>query len=255
MSFDLRAAERQNHLDSYISLAKSRGGEVRQIGPITAISTGIPHTEYNRVFVFEPPSHDDFTTAMEWVESRDAPFWLATTESTSQLIEDLVADHGFRKIDRTHPGMVLESLAEIPPQDSDVDIVEVTDPTGVEDFITVFSAVFDVPREYLRPDPSNANATENDARTAFVGYLDDRPVATGILFRTDIVAGVFAIAVVDAARERGIGEAMTCEVLRAGREAGCRIGALQSTEMAIPLYEKLGFETVETYHFFESNIV
>ena len=255
MSFDFRAAERENHLDSYVTLAKRRDGEVQQFGSITAISTGIPHTEFNRVFVFEPPSHDDFTAAMEWAEPRDVPFWLTTTETTSPLIEDLAADHGFRKIDRTSPGMVLESLAEISPQGSDVDVIEVTEPTTLKDFITVFSAVFDVPREYLRPDSSNANATEDDARTAFVGYLDDRPVATGSLFRSDTVAGVFAIAVVEAARGRGIGETMTWEVLRAGSEAGCRIGALQSTEMAIPLYEKLGFETVETYHFFESNTV
>lgn len=251
MSFDLRAAERQNHLDAYISLAKSRDGEVRQFGPITAISTGIPHPEFNRVFVFESPAHDDFTTAMEWVESRNVPFWLTTTESTSQLIEDLATDHNFRKINQTHPGMVLESLAEIPSQDSDVDIIEVTDSTGLEDFISVFSTVFDVPGEYLRPDPSNA--TDDNARTAFVGYLDDRPVATGSLFRSDSVAGVFAIAVVEDARNRGIGEAITWGVLRAGRDAGCRIGALQSSEIAIPLYEKMGFETVETYHYFESN--
>ena len=253
MSTDLRAAERQNHLESYISLAKSRGGEVRQFGSITAISTGVPHPEFNRVFVFEPPSHDDFTAAIEWVEFHDVPFWLTTTEATSQLIEDFAADHGFLKIDRTTPGMVLESLDEIPPRDSDVDIIEVTDSTHLEDFVTVFSAVFDVPAEYLRPDPSNSNSTEDDTRTALVGYLDDRPVATGNLFRSDAVAGVFAIAVVEAVRGRGIGETMTWEVLQAGREAGCQIGALQSTEMAIPLYEKLGFETVETYHYFESN--
>ena len=121
--------------------------------------------------------------------------------------------------------------------------------------MTVFSAVFDVPKEYLGPDSSNTNGTDDEARTAFVGYLDDQPVATGSLFRSETVAGVFGIAVVEAVRGRGIGEAMTWEVLRAGRDAGCRIGALQSTEMAIPLYEKLGFETVETYHFFESTTV
>ena len=104
VSPDLRAAEQQNHLDAYIGLAKNRDGEVRQFGPITAISTGVPHTEFNRVFVFEPPSHDDFTAAMEWVEPRDGPFWLTTTETTSQLIEDIAADHGFRKVDRAHLG-------------------------------------------------------------------------------------------------------------------------------------------------------
>lgn len=252
MSTDLRAAEAENHVESYIDLAESRDGEIRQFGSITATSTGIPHPEYNRVFVFEPPSHDDLTKTIDWTSGHDVPFWVTATEATSPLVEEFTTERGFSKIDRTTPGMVLESLDEIPPPDSGVDVFEVADPNDLEDFITVFSKVFDVPTEYLRPDSSNSNSTGNEARTAFVGYVDDRPVATGSLFRSGAVAGVFAIAVVDAVRGKGIGEAMTWEVLRAGRDAGCRIGSLQSTEMAIPLYEKLGFETVETYYYFES---
>lgn len=253
MSADLRAAERQNHLASYINLAESRGGEVREFGSITAISTGIPHPEYNRVFVFEPPSHDDLTAAMDWVDVRDGPFWVTATEATSKLVTDVTTERGFAKTDRTTPGMVLELPDEISPPDSEVDVSEVSDTSSLDDFVTVFSEVFDVPSEYLRPDSSNSNSnsTGTDSRTAFVGYVNDRPVATGSLFRSDAVAGVFAIAVVEAVRGQGIGEAMTWEVLRAGRDAGCRIGALQSTEMAIPLYEKLGFETVESYYYFE----
>lgn len=251
MSADLRAAERQNHLASYIDLAESRGGEVREFGSITATSTGIPHPEYNRVFVFDPPSHDDLTAAMDWVEVREGPFWVTATEATSQLVKDATTERGFAKIDRTTPGMVLELPDEISPPDAEVDVSEVSDTSGLDDFVTVFSEVFDVPPEYLRPDSSNSNSTGNDSRTAFVGYVNDRPVATGSLFRSDAVAGVFAIAVVEAVRGEGIGEVMTWEVLRAGRDAGCRIGALQSSEMAIPLYEKLGFETVESYYYFE----
>lgn len=257
MPTELSEAERQNHLTSYVNLAESRGGEVRQFGSITATATGIPHPEYNRVFVFEPPSHESLTAAMDWVERSDVPFWVTATEATARVVEDVSRDRGLAELDRTVPGMVLESLDEIPPPDDEVDVSEVSDPSGLEDFVTVFSEVFDVPREYLRPDPSNANSDSNSdstgdaARTALVGYVGDQPVATGSLFRSDAVAGVFAIAVVEAVRGRGIGEAMTWEVLRAGRAAGCRIGALQSTEMAIPLYEKLGFETVETYSYFE----
>ena len=44
---------------------------------------------------------------------------------------------------------------------------------------------------------------------------------------------------------------MTREVLRAGREAGCQVGVLHSSEMGYPLYERMGFETVVTYQQFE----
>lgn len=65
------------------------------------------------------------------------------------------------------------------------------------------------------------------------------------------MAGVYSVGVVEAFRRRGIGEAMTRAVLRAGREAGCRVAVLQSSEMGRPLYERMGFETVVTYHHFE----
>jgi predicted acetyltransferase len=65
------------------------------------------------------------------------------------------------------------------------------------------------------------------------------------------VAGVYSIGVVEEFRRRGIGDAMSRAVLRAGHEAGCQVGVLQLSEMGYPLYEQLGFETVVTYHQFE----
>lgn len=84
-----------------------------------------------------------------------------------------------------------------------------------------------------------------------MGRVDDKPVACGLLVRTDDVAGVYTIGVVDEFRRQGIGEAMTWAVLHAGYERGCRVGVLQSSDMAYTLYEKMGFETVVTYHHFE----
>ena len=37
-----------------------------------------------------------------------------------------------------------------------------------------------------------------------------------------------------------------------GRDAGCQLGVLQSSEMAYGLYEQMGFEQIATYHHFES---
>jgi ribosomal protein S18 acetylase RimI-like enzyme len=75
--------------------------------------------------------------------------------------------------------------------------------------------------------------------------------ASGLLVQSGHVAGVYTIGVVEEFRRRGIGEAMTWEVLRTGRDAGCRVGVLQSSEMGYPLYERMGFGTVVTYHHFE----
>lgn len=43
---------------------------------------------------------------------------------------------------------------------------------------------------------------------------------------------------------------MTWATLRAGRDAGRRVGLPQSSEMGVPVYERMGFETVVTYRHF-----
>ena len=46
---------------------------------------------------------------------------------------------------------------------------------------------------------------------------------------------------------RGIGEAISRQVLRAGADVGCEVGVLQASPMGHPLYEKMGFEEVIDY--------
>ena len=47
-----------------------------------------------------------------------------------------------------------------------------------------------------------------------------------------------------ASRRRGIGAAMTAAALRAARSAGARQAVLDASDVAIGVYERLGFETV-----------
>ena len=80
---------------------------------------------------------------------------------------------------------------------------------------------------------------------------EGRDIREALRFANGAVAGVYTIGVVEEYRRQGLGEAMTGAVLRAGRDAGCQVGVLQSSEMGYPLYRSMGFETVVTYHHFE----
>ncbi|MET8044724.1 GNAT family N-acetyltransferase [Micromonospora sp. NPDC005215] len=87
------------------------------------------------------------------------------------------------------------------------------------------------------------------------GYLAEesgRPVGTGLGLRTHGVLGVFNIAVLPAARGRGVGRAITEAVLRDGIAAGAEAAYLHPSAMGRPLYEAMGFRLVENWTIFQA---
>jgi GNAT superfamily N-acetyltransferase len=83
--------------------------------------------------------------------------------------------------------------------------------------------------------------------TGYVGYLDGRPVVSGLGWRTGRTIGVYSIATIPAARRHGYGAAMTARVVTDGLAAGCEVAALQASVLGRPIYERLGFEVAVRY--------
>ena len=248
-AFDPVADANENLRRAFGILAEeARSGEFRQFGPLTVASAGVQAPLFNRVFVFDVPPVGELSAAVAWMADRDVPFWVTATDPAVEVVERHRADLDLVKAGE-QPGMALAPLDEISPVDSAAEVTEVADPDEREEFSTVTASAFDWPRDVVEPVDRAALAAD-DARL-FLGRVEGRPAASGLLVRTGQVAGVYTIGVVEEFRRRGVGEAMTREVLRAGREAGCRVGVLQSSEMGYPLYERMGFETVVTYHHFE----
>jgi GNAT superfamily N-acetyltransferase len=79
----------------------------------------------------------------------------------------------------------------------------------------------------------------------YLGRLDGRPAATSMAFCGAGVATVLAIATVAAARDRGIGAAITLAGLREPRERGYRHGVIFATELGAPVYRRIGFRDVD----------
>ncbi|MGQ5261945.1 GNAT family N-acetyltransferase [Micromonospora sp. ZYX-F-536] len=91
--------------------------------------------------------------------------------------------------------------------------------------------------------------------SSITGYLAEdsgRSAGTGLGMRTANVIGVFNIAVVPAARGRGLGRTITETVLLDGIAAGADAAYLQSSAMGRPLYESMGFRLVENWTVFQA---
>jgi ribosomal protein S18 acetylase RimI-like enzyme len=85
----------------------------------------------------------------------------------------------------------------------------------------------------------------------YLGRLAGEPVACAELFLHQGVAGVQHVVTLPAARRRGIGAAMTRQVMRAGQARGCTIATLTASSEGIGLYRRLGFAEYCTIYRYE----
>lgn len=108
--------------------------------------------------------------------------------------------------------------------------------------------MFDIDTEEM-PDQSSDESDE-DRSHKFLGRLDGQAVAIGGTARIGEVANVFGMGVLEEFRGRGIGSAICSTSLQTAREQGCSLATLESTPMAVSMYENVGFETVVEYHVF-----
>jgi len=72
--------------------------------------------------------------------------------------------------------------------------------------------------------------------------LDNKPVATSLLFLAAGVAGIYAVSTIPEARRKGIGAFMTQYPLVQARSKGYKIGVLQSSKVGVGVYRSLGFQ-------------
>ena len=93
-------------------------------------------------------------------------------------------------------------------------------------------------------------AASDPAPMRFVGWIGDDPVATSRLSVAGGAAGIYAVVTTPTVRGRGYGTAMTRHALEAGRSLGMRIATLQATALGLPVYRRLGFETLFEYRLF-----
>lgn len=199
-----------------------------------------------------------------WFKEQNAPyfFWWTGGNTSPADLEERLAEQGLISMaeqtrelakgilstEQGSPCMIAElshmheDVLEQTPRD--FAIREISNEPELYDFKNVFVETYEIP-EWAGQAWVDATLQIGIGKTPwrmFVGYLDNKPVATNMLFTGGGVASVYAVATIPSARGKGLGGAITLKPLLEAREKdGYQYAVLFSTEMGIKVYERIGF--------------
>jgi hypothetical protein len=173
--------------------------------------------------------------SVAWLEARDASFaffWVGPGTEPDDLGARLEA-RGIDVWDGNSPCMVAElgtldwEALERAPTGFRVERVGTDD--ELETFAGTFVAAFEIPEWAAQAwvDATRAFGIDEAPWALHVGFLDDDPVATTVVFCGAGVAGAFGIGTVPSARRLGIGAAITLAGFDVARWLGYRHGVLE----------------------------
>jgi hypothetical protein len=147
------------------------------------------------------------------------------------------------------PTMLRLPGGDPPPLPPELRIVRVQDVATLAAFETVLIDGFPVP--WVQPAQPGCLWDERvlgQPLHLFVGFVEDRPVSVSTAFVAEAVVGVYAVATLPDVRGRGYGAALTW---RATTVEPRLPAMLQASDLGRPIYERLGFVTLQHLNLWE----
>jgi ribosomal protein S18 acetylase RimI-like enzyme len=143
------------------------------------------------------------------------------------------------------PGMTI-ALADLPPFEVPANVVieEVDgDPESLRDAATIALTTNGLPPMSVDPYLEALDQLpERSTIRTFLAARDGAPLATSTLVSAAGVAGLYNVGTLPDARRTGLGRLVSVAAMVAGRDAGYRVGVLQSSPDGEPVYRAIGFE-------------
>jgi ribosomal protein S18 acetylase RimI-like enzyme len=187
---------------------------------------------------------------------RDVPFvWVVHPSARPANIADILERRGMR-LAESFAGMArwLDAAPIVPAPPPGIDVVQVSTPAEREALLDLVAWRWQLPAEsrILLPGVTRAfgvGAPGSDVR-AWLAMREGVPVAKILLHFAAGAAGVYGVVTRPEARGLGIAAHLTQQALRAAWDAGHRLAVLHSTAAALPLYDRLGFRSMESFRFY-----
>jgi ribosomal protein S18 acetylase RimI-like enzyme len=223
------------------------GGEVLEIDGLVLSLTNLPDASLNATCVAAEPSDPDraLADAEAAFRARGMPWFGLEIERDAHPEVERAARAAGLALLFTRPALaVAVSELRIPPEPAGIAIEPVEDLEGLHGLRAVEVEAFGTAPEVAEGLVGPALLERDDARLwrARDGELTVGEAA-GLLLGDTV--GVFGVGVLEASRGRGIGAALTAAAVRSFPDAD--LAWLLPSELAEPLYRRLGFVTVSEW--------
>ena len=224
------------------------GGEVVEVDGLLVAFSNLPAPELNGTRVIREP--DDAPAALDAARavfrSRGHPFFGIEIEvGRHPAVESAVRAAGLRRVERW-PTMAV-SIALLPDEQvpAGVEIRHVREEQELDAVRTVEVAAFGTPVEIAERFVGRKMLEDPRVRM-FTAWIDGEPVGEASAYLLHDTVGIFGVGVVESARRRGIGAALTLRAARAFDD-WTDLAWLQPSDMALRMYEGQGFRRVSDW--------
>jgi ribosomal protein S18 acetylase RimI-like enzyme len=225
----------------------SCGGVVHDVDGLVVCLTGVPAEPFNPTLVARTPADVDaaLVAAAEHCGGVGLALGIDLEPSLHPDVRDGARRAGLSLVE-TRPGMALEpDRLRSTPDPPGIEIRRVDDPSMLAKVRAADAIAFGVdPRlmdAFLPP-----AVLDDPAERVFAAVHDGHIVGAGESVVFDRVLGVFGVSTVPSFRRRGIAAALTSRLVE-DREGDADLAVLQSSELGLGVYERLGFGTMSTW--------
>jgi GNAT superfamily N-acetyltransferase len=242
---DVEGASRALHDTWAVMCASSPGGIYEERDGVVRAITGMPVAHFNGVWsTAADVLVSDVVDAVDEFAAGDLPWNVQLRPGYPADLDMALADRGL-VVTEEIPLMVLPDPASLASalEASAAIFRQVVTFADLDSLLSLMERGFDMPPEISR---EMFPIRLMFLASTWVAATDENgDVSTGLGFVHDGWCGIFNVATPDEHRGRGFGGAVTAHAVEAARAAGVRGAYLQSSPMGFPVYQRLGFVTVE----------
>ncbi len=208
--------------------------------------SGEPVADFNLAYVDDSPAAPDHLRAVAGViQGRQLPAIVLLASAVSDRLAPTATQLGLHLVGAL-PLMVRPASAGLGHQDPDgrYHVELVTTPEALREVCVLASEAFELPLDSLVRvlDPHVLAAPDIDV---FLARRDGQPVSTVLTTRTGDVVGIWNMGTPPRYQRQGAGRATLEAVMASHRERRARLFYLGATPAGKPLYDRVGFQTVE----------
>jgi ribosomal protein S18 acetylase RimI-like enzyme len=235
--------ETWQHLLAGISDGWTRTGP----GALAAVS-GVALPTLNGVWVDSVDIDTEMVdNLLDRVAATGLPHCLQVRPAGDDQVTDLTAARGMARDEHAIPLMTLEEFGQLDAaQAADGMVIRELEPVEAHLHARLAAVGFEAPVDAFLQLMTPSVLAVPGVR-CYLGEVGDEPVTTGLGVTLGSYVGIFNIATPPAQRRRGYGAAVTARAVSDGLAAGATWAWLQSSEPGYPVYQRLGFRTVEAW--------